>query len=405
MSAPRFVAQWRGLAWALGILLAVPAGLAHAHKPSDSYLTLTPHDTRVDVRWDVALRDLDNELGLDADDDGALTWGEVRSRHRDIEAFLLPQLHVKSGPARCEMAGNPPGTGVTHRLDSHSDGTYAVLEFSLDCKTPPRAIEVEYRLFATTDPTHRGILRIDTAAISPASDRNAANRTAVLGPERPIRDFELRRASWSDTLVEFVTEGIWHIWLGFDHILFLLALLLTSVLVRAGSKAEPVWRGVPQLRPALLDVVKIVTAFTLAHSITLTLAVLDVVSLPSRLVESAIALTVVLAGVNNLTPVLRERRWVAAFGFGLIHGFGFAGALKDLGLPPDALAISLFGFNLGVEIGQLGIVSVFFPIAYALRFTVFYRRGVLGVGSLAIIAVALVWLLERAFDWKLFGAW
>ena len=205
--------------------------------------------------------------------------------------------------------------------------------------------------------------------------------------------------------MDFMTEGVWHIWIGFDHILFLLALLLTCVLVRSESNGRPSWQGARQLRPALLDVVKIVTAFTVAHSITLTLAVLDVVTLPTRWVESAIALTVVLAGVNNLVPVLRERRWAAAFGFGMIHGFGFAGALKDLGLPPDALALSLFGFNVGVEIGQLGIVSLFFPIAYQLRFTAFYRRGVLGVGSLAIVAVAMVWLLERALNLKLFGAW
>ncbi len=401
MSTPCSLAQWRGLALALVVLVTMPASVAHAHKPSDSYLTLTPHDARIDARWDVALRDLDNELGLDADDDGALTWLEVRSRHRDIEAFLLPQLHVSSGPARCEIAANPAGKVVTHRLDNHSDGTYAVLDFSLDCRTPPHAIEVEYRLFATSDPTHRGILRIVTRA----ADGHGADLTAVLGPERPRREFELRRASWSDTLMDFMTEGVWHIWIGFDHILFLLALLLTCVLVRSESNGRPSWQGARQLRPALLDVVKIVTAFTVAHSITLTLAVLDVVTLPTRWVESAIALTVVLAGVNNLVPVLRERRWAAAFGFGMIHGFGFAGALKDLGLPPDALALSLFGFNVGVEIGQLGIVLLFFPIAYQLRFTAFYRRGVLGVGSLGIVAVAMVWLLERALNLKLFGAW
>jgi hypothetical protein len=146
-----------------------------------------------------------------------------------------------------------------------------------------------------------------------------------------------------------------------------------------------------------------VTAFTVAHSLTLSLAVFDVVSLPSRVVESAIALTIVLAAVNNLTPILRERLWIAAFGFGLIHGFGFAGALKDLGLPRDALAISLFGFNLGVEIGQLGIVLAFFPIAYAKRFTGFYRRGVVWVGSATIGALAAVWFIERALDLKLLG--
>ena len=156
-----------------------------------------------------------------------------------------------------------------------------------------------------------------------------------------------------------------------------------------------------QLRPALIDVLKIVTAFTVAHSITLTLAVLGWVSLPTRLVESAIAVTVLLAALNNVFPLMRERRWLAAFGFGLIHGFGFAGALKDLGLPPGALGLSLFGFNLGVEIGQLTLVAIFFPLAFRLRFTAFYRRGVLRVGSVAIAILALIWLMERAFNLRL----
>jgi hypothetical protein len=118
------------------------------------------------------------------------------------------------------------------------------------------------------------------------------------------------------------------------------------------------------------------------------------------LIESAIALTVVFAAANNVWPIMKERRWVAAFGFGLIHGFGFASALKDLGLPPGALALSLFGFNLGVEIGQLAVVSVFFPMAYLMRSTTFYRRWVVGLGSCGIVLLAGVWLLERVFDFK-----
>jgi hypothetical protein len=142
----------------------------------------------------------------------------------------------------------------------------------------------------------------------------------------------------------------------------------------------------------------IVTAFTVAHSITLTLAVLGIVSLPSRLVESAIALSVVLAALNNLRPVLRRARVAAAFAFGLVHGFGFAGALFELGLPDDALALSLASFNAGVELGQLAIVGMFLPLAFALRATVAYRRVVLRGGSVAIALVAAVWFVERAFD-------
>jgi hypothetical protein len=128
---------------------------------------------------------------------------------------------------------------------------------------------------------------------------------------------------------------------------------------------------------------------------------LGVISLPSRLVESTIAASVVIAALHNVFPLFRERRWVMAFVFGLIHGFGFAGVLSDLGLPQDALILALIGFNLGVEAGQLAIVAVFLPLAFALRHTFIYRRIVLTGGSLVIAALALVWFAERAFDLKL----
>jgi hypothetical protein len=192
---------------------------------------------------------------------------------------------------------------------------------------------------------------------------------------------------------------VWHIWIGFDHILFLLSLLLPSVLRRQGDR----WAAVDRATDAFKDVLKVVTAFTVAHSITLSLAVLGVINLPSRLVESVIAASVVAAAVNNLRPLVLERLWMVAFGFGLVHGFGFASVLADLGLPRDALALALVGFNVGVEVGQLAIVAVFLPVAYALRRTAFYRRCVMLGGSLGITAVAGIWLIERAFNVKVLG--
>ncbi len=143
-----------------------------------------------------------------------------------------------------------------------------------------------------------------------------------------------------------------------------------------------------------------VSAFTLAHSVTLSLASLDLLTLPSRWVESAIAASVALAALNNLLPLFRRRRPAVAFAFGLIHGCGFAAVLADLGLPPGALAASLLGFNLGVEIGQLAIVAAFLPLAFLLRRSWFYRQ-LLGGASALIAMLAGVWLLERAFDLKL----
>ena len=389
----------RGARITAALALAGAAVVASAHKPSDAYVTLTPRGDDVTVRWDVALRDLDPELGLDVDDDGTLSWGEVRSRLRDIEAYLLPQMTISAGGAACRPApaggDGAPGRVARHRLDRHSDGTYDAMSFVLHCAKPIDVLDVDYRLFAAVDPTHRGIVRLDAGG--------DATESAVLGPDHPRRRFDLRRSSRLETLREFVVEGIGHIGFGFDHILFLLSLLLPSVLVRADRIGSGRWAGAPDARGALVDVLKVVTAFTLAHSITLCLAVLDVVTLPSRLVESGIALTVILASVNNIRTVLPGRRWAVAFAFGLIHGFGFAAALKDVGLSRQALALSLFGFNLGVEIGQLAIVAAFFPVAFALRHSTLYRRVVLGPVSMSVAAIAGVWFVERAFDLKLMG--
>jgi hypothetical protein len=148
----------------------------------------------------------------------------------------------------------------------------------------------------------------------------------------------------------------------------------------------------------MLELVKVVSGFTVSHSVTLTLSVLGYVNLPSRLVESGIALSIIVAALNNLYPLVTRRAWVVAFAFGFIHGLGFASALAGLSLPPAAMAASLGGFSLGVELGQESIVLPFLPLAFLLRKTRFYQVGVLRWGSWLIIAVATLWLVQRAFD-------
>ena len=194
--------------------------------------------------------------------------------------------------------------------------------------------------------------------------------------------------------LDFGHEGLWHIWAGYDHLLFLLALLLPAVLRRTAGN----WQAVTRFRPVCGDVCKIVSAFTLAHSITLSLATLDVIHVPSRWVESAIAASVLLAALNNVYPFFRdEDRWIVGFAFGLLHGFGFAGVLLDLGLQRGTLLLALVGFNVGVEAGQLAIVSVFLPLAYGLRYSWFYQRLTLVLGSLLVAMLSSVWLVERMF--------
>ncbi|MCC6072558.1 HupE/UreJ family protein [Massilia sp. GCM10020059] len=366
-------------------LLALMFGAAlpaSAHKPSDSYLALAVEGETVRGQWDIALRDLEFAIGVDGNGDGQLTWDEIRARHQAIAAYAL---------ARLTIAGCPVTAGE-QLIDKHTDGAYTVLRFTAACGTAPKQLDVDYRLFADTDPQHKGLVKISA---------NGATMTAIFGVDQPVQSFAVAGASTSrlGEFVDYVKHGVWHIWIGFDHILFLLSLLLPAVLVWRGAGAG--WEKAPDFRSAAIDVLKIISAFTLAHSVTLSLAALGLVSLPSRWVESAIAASVVIAALNNIVPIVQGRRWVAAFVFGLIHGFGFASVLADLGLPQGSLALALVGFNVGVELGQVAIVAAFLPLAYVVRASWFYRRVVLVGGSVAIAALAVVWLGERALDVEL----
>jgi hypothetical protein len=372
----------RRLLFLLCLLSSLCSLPANAHKPSDSYLTLTVEENQVEGQWDIALRDLDFAIGLDTNADGAITWGEVQARQKEIDAYALSRLQVSAGGQACPMRA------TEHLIDDHTDGAYAVLRFQASCAAIAGSVQVRYKLFFDIDPQHKGLLRLQY---------HGASITGIFSPEQADQTFSLQAPSRLRQFVDYLREGIWHIWIGYDHILFLLALLLPAVVVREAGR----WQAVPAFRPAFWSVLRIVTAFTVAHSVTLTLATLGVISLPSRGVESTIAASVIIAALNNVYPLFRERRWVMAFLFGLIHGFGFASVLTDLGLPQDALVIALVGFNVGVETGQLAIVAGFLPLIYFLRGTWFYRRVLLMGGSILIAVLASVWFVERAFDIKL----
>lgn len=355
---------------------------ALAHKPSDSYLRIDTSSGKLHVEWDIALRDLELLVGLDADRDGKITWGEVQQRQAAIAGHALSHLQVLSDDSVCELS-------LTEMMvTEHSDGGYAVLLLQGDCPTDS-ALHVSYSLLFDVDPTHRGLILYKPAA--------EVENTYILSVDAPGAKLGNQAANPWETLVHYIREGIWHIWIGLDHILFLLALLLPAVVFRKDSA----WQPLDKFRPACWGVLKIVTMFTLAHSITLWLAVMDYATPPSRVVESIIALSIVITAINNIFPVLPLSNWVIAFIFGLVHGFGFANVLLDLGLSSTSLALALFGFNVGVELGQMAIVLIFMPVAFALRRTKFYDWIILRGGSIAVAIIALLWFYERAFNAEL----
>ncbi|MED5387864.1 MAG: HupE/UreJ family protein [Pseudomonadota bacterium] len=366
----------------MSLFLLILAGQVLAHKPSDSYLFIDSNDgnAMIEGRWDIALRDLQLVLPLDRNDDGAITWGELRRQRSALAAQVLPTLTIDAlhGEQRHPCALTLTGLQAI----DHVDGTYAAMQWRGDCQRAPQQLAVGYQFLFEKDPGHHGLLRLEQDDHSLSAVFSSRHRQQLMGTDA--------RSQWQ-AFQGFIRQGVHHILIGYDHILFLLTLLFPAVLVwqRGG------WQPASTMTRALTQTLAIVTAFTLTHSLTLALATLGIITLPTWLVESAIAVTVALGAAANLVPRLFPKRWLMAFVFGLIHGLGFASVLADLGLTDSGIFLPLLGFNLGVELGQVAIVLLFVPAAYLVRETVAYRRVFVPVGSVAIMILAGVWLAER----------
>jgi hypothetical protein len=380
------------IAW---LMLVWPAG-AEAHSTGESFLALRPTDAggEIAARWDLAVRDLDDALvpPIDGDGDGHVTAGELRGRQADIEAYAFGRLTAATPTAACSVRAH--GFDIAHR----SSGAYVTLDLRFSCgdsqARAPARLTIDDRAFFDRDGLHRAFVTLEDGTHSETTLLRAGQTGAsfALGP-RPAK-------SDAGTTASFVREGVLHIWQGLDHVLFLIVLLLPAVLRRRDDAGDggATWTPVESLRPALTDVLRVITAFTVAHSITLGLAAVGALHAAGRIIEPAIAASVVLAAANNLYPLFGRDRWVVAFALGLLHGFGFSAVLAEVGLPQGHLLAALFGFNLGVELGQLALVALVVPLAYLARKTVLYRRLGLAVGSALAGGVAVVWMIERILN-------
>jgi hypothetical protein len=371
--------------WLLGLFLAAlwPGGQALAHSSSNSYLTLRAPEGKLTLRADIHWRDVDLMLDLDGDRDGRVTWAEANARAQDIQAWLSQGLALSESGQPCTLG--PADLQASER----ADGGYLSALWTVQCPSlrelPQARLEMRYGLMFAQDSLHRGLLKVELPDFQ---------SSAIFSPERPTVLLSQADSSALRVFGRYLIEGVWHIWIGIDHIVFLLSLLVLAPLLAARQPVHR-WRGAERPKPVVMDVLAVVTAFTVAHSITLGLSVMKWLEPSPDLIEPAIAVSVVVAALNNLVGWSALRRWRLAFVFGLVHGFGFANVLLDLGLPASALAGALAGFNVGVEIGQLAIVLVFLPLAWLMRGTVFYRWVVVTGGSLAIALAGLVWTLER----------
>ena len=374
----------RYAAWIFFLILALPR-FASAHRSSDSYVSLVIAGESANIEIEIALTDLEVVLALDADHNGVIVWSELQQKEDGLKSYVTSHIALTTSgtPIPLELQELVPG--------NHPSGAYAVLKYAARIPTDTQEVTLRYQLLFEHDPQHRGLLTYT---------KNGETALRVLGPDKPVITLQLHELQKNsvETSIEFVHEGIWHIWLGYDHVLFLLSLLFPAVLVRERGG----WHGVSNFGSAFWKIFGIVTSFTLAHTLTLAAATFGLVEIPSRIVESLIAASVCIAALNNLFPIIR-REYIITFVFGLVHGLGFASVLSEMQLSGSNLVPGLLGFNLGVELGQLAIVFAVMPVAFFLRDTTLYRRAILQGGSCAVIIVASTWFVERAFDVQILG--
>jgi hypothetical protein len=350
----------------------------YAHQLSTAYLQADINSRGViEGTLQLRLYDLDQNLMVDTDNNGELTWGELQSHRDKVSRFITDKVTFSRGQKACALVVDPEW-----KIDEHFGEGYVLLPLRAQCGLSG-TLELDYRAFFERDSQHKLLVNF-------GSDNQRENR--VISADKSSLRLSSAEGNRLASAGEFIYQGMIHIWMGTDHILFLCALLLPSVLTRRDNR----WTAQQDVRAILTNTFWLVTAFTLAHSITLTATALDILHLPSRWVETAIALSVLFAALNNIFPLVL-RLGLLTFGFGLLHGMGFAGALGELGIPADQQVLSVLAFNLGVEIGQMAILVAVMPILIVVRNQTWYSRYSLNALSLAISLVAAQWVVQRAF--------
>ena len=343
---------------------------AHAHQVNLS-------TARVELRPD---RSVAVQVALKGSDADRLAGTQIYDAQRDladpakvatsagpIAAYVNAQVGVAGADGR-ECARGAP--------DVASDGDGVIVSITFSCRDVAGDLVYRSTVLTASDKSARQVVLIGAGENAPQALLDDARSTLTISAPAP--------SVWS-TMQRYLVTGIEHIFLGYDHIAFLVAIVL--------------WAR------RLVPVIKVVTAFTIAHSITLSLAALQIVVIPSAIVEPAIAASIIFVAVENFFSRNVDGRWRVTFAFGLIHGFGFAGALQEMGLPANAVVPALAAFNIGVEIGQVAIVSIVVPVLilldrlFAADRTKPVRAAALVYALSAVITVlGSYWLVTRVFE-------
>jgi len=372
-------------------LLVMNASVVNAHELSSGYLTLNAGEENT-YSGELLLKpdDIGQVAGLDTNGNGALTWGEIHQNQPLLERYITKVLSIRVDDSPCEINLSMPN------IRSVSGDSYLVSPIQVMCESDG-TLGIHYDGIFEHSPTHKLLVNVNLAdqsgsrlQSSSKSSSDNTSVTSVLDTDSRSVTFDASTTSLTALFISLVYEGVWHIFIGIDHILFLVATLLTVNLVREQKQ----WQKEPSTSRILKHTVILVSAFTLAHSITLTATALNFIALDSRLVELGIAISVLLTALNNIYPLI-VRLGIITFAFGLLHGMGFASVFADLNAQSNNLVLSVAAFNIGVEVGQLAIVAVLLPLLLWLRHFAFYAKTLMPLLSSVIAIIAINWTIQR----------
>ncbi|MGI9610475.1 MAG: HupE/UreJ family protein [Acidimicrobiia bacterium] len=371
------------------------AGTAAAHNAEESYVYLDVSETTLSGRVDLPFVGLREALGFELDPDADTeTWeAELNARYDDLVGYANQHYAVEDYPLTFGeiefLFEDLPGQEIN----------FVILPYEAEVTSVsvPRQLTVTFNPFFVEIDNKNALVIVQNdwkAGVFDNGEGQNQDFVFTYDANSQTQTIDLGEASWWKNFTSSIELGVDHIRTGPDHILFVLVLLLPSVLIFSNGT----WKPSNNFGASLWRVLKIVTMFTVAHSITFTLAGLDLIPLPSgKVTESIIALSIAAAALHNLRPIFPNREWVIAFVFGLFHGLGFASLVSGLEVDRSTQLISLLGRNVGIEIGQAVVILVCFPLLYLLRNTVLYRWVML-IGSGALSVIALLWMYERIFE-------
>lgn len=343
---------------------ALPHASAHQTGKSTFVVHIKPDSREIDTLLTCPAIDVAHAANVDLGEDRALDLGDAQRAWPQLGTYLDKHIDVRNNGAPCEV--------TEHRLSDRANPSDFYFLKAYRCAEPLGTVTIFNDAMTETEDGYQHLGKIQLGEEVTASVFTALTPTVELTmPQVPGEKAEV-------SLWNFFVDGIVHIVLGPDHVLFVLLLVLLA----------------RRLRELLVTV----TAFTLAHSVTLVLSALDVVTIAPEIIEPIIALSIILLAIEVVVdPAERRRAYVATFVLGLVHGFGFSYVLRDdIGLPTDALVPALALFNVGVEVGQLGIVALAYPLRRWARDKPWEHRAVVTVAVL-IGLVGLFWLVQRVF--------